>query len=66
MKVQPRLGVNYHGDNYVTYSGVVKDEASRTSIIDTLKGVFGAGNVFGEIKVDPNAEAATWLDKQRP
>jgi hypothetical protein len=25
MKVQPRLGVNYHGDNYVTYSGVVKD-----------------------------------------
>ncbi len=62
-KVQPRLGVNYHGDNYVTYSGVVKDEASRTSIIDTLKGVFGAGNVFGEIKVDPNAEAATWLDK---
>ena len=63
MKVQPRLGVNYHGDNYVTYSGVVKDEASRTSIIETLKGVFGAGNVFGDIKIDPNAGAATWLDK---
>ena len=47
MKVQPRLGVNYHGDNYVTYSGVVKDEASRTSIIDTLKGVFGAQDVIG-------------------
>ena len=59
--VNPRLGVNYHDSGYVTYSGVVKDEAGRTSIIDTIKGVFGAGNVKGDITVDPNAAAAPWL-----
>ena len=59
--VNPRLGVNYHDSGYVTYSGVVKDEAGRTSIIDAIKGVFGAGNVKGDITVDPNAAAAPWL-----
>jgi OOP family OmpA-OmpF porin len=61
--VNPRLGVNYHDSGYVTYSGVVKDEEGRTSIIDVLKGVFGAGNVKGDIDVDPNAAAAPWLVK---
>ena len=42
--VNPRLSVNYHDSGYVTYSGVVKDEDGRTSIIDAIKGVFGAGN----------------------
>lgn len=60
-RVNPRLGLNYHDSGYVTYSGVVKDEAGRTSIIDTIKGVFGAGNVKGDITVDPNAAAAPWL-----
>jgi outer membrane protein OmpA-like peptidoglycan-associated protein/uncharacterized protein YidB (DUF937 family) len=59
--VNPRLGVNYHDSGYVTYSGAVKDEASRTAIIDTIKGVFGAGNVRGDITVNPNAAAAPWL-----
>lgn len=59
--VNPRLGVNYHDSGYVTYSGVVKDDAGRTSIIDTIKSVFGAGNVKGDINVDPNAAAAPWL-----
>ena len=59
--VNPRLGVNYHDSGYITYSGVVKDEAGRSSIIDAIKGVFGAGNVKGDITVDPNAAAAPWL-----
>jgi len=59
--VQPKLGVNYHDSGYVTFSGVVKDEASKSSIIETLKSVFGAGNVFGDITVNPNAAAAPWL-----
>jgi hypothetical protein len=59
--VNPRLGVNYHEGGYVTYSGVVKDETGRTSIIDAIKGIFGAGNVKGDITVNPNAAPAPWL-----
>ena len=59
--VNPRLGLNYHDSGYVTYSGVVKDEAGRTSIIDIINGAFGAGNVKGDITVNPNAAAAPWL-----
>jgi OmpA-OmpF porin, OOP family len=59
--VNPRLGVNYHDGGYVTYSGVVKDEAGRTSIIDTIKGIFGVDNVKGDITVNPKAAPAPWL-----
>ena len=59
--VNPKLGLNYHDSGYVTYSGVVKDEAGRTSIIDIINGAFGAGNVKGDITVNPNAAAAPWL-----
>jgi outer membrane protein OmpA-like peptidoglycan-associated protein/uncharacterized protein YidB (DUF937 family) len=64
--VNPRLGVNYYDSGYITYSGVVKDEASRTSIIDAIKGVVGAGNVKGDITLDPNAAAAPWLAHLKP
>ncbi len=59
--VQPKLGVTYHDSGFVTYSGTVRDEASRSSIIDTLKSAFGDGNVFGDLAIDPNAAAAPWL-----
>ena len=45
--------MNYHDSGYVTYSGVVKDEATRASIIDAIKGVCGAGNAKGDITLDP-------------
>jgi OmpA-OmpF porin, OOP family len=45
----------------ITYSGAVNDEATRTSIIDSLKAVFGADKVKGNISVDANAGAAPWL-----
>jgi OmpA-OmpF porin, OOP family len=40
---------------------VVHDDATRTSIIDSLQGVFGADKVEGEISVNANAGAAPWL-----
>ena len=58
--------MNYHDSGYVTYSGVVKDEAGRASIIDAIKGAFGAGNVKGDITLDPNAAAAPWLAHLKP
>jgi outer membrane protein OmpA-like peptidoglycan-associated protein len=48
-------------DGAITYSGAVHDEATRTSIIDSLKGVFGAAKVKGDITVDANAGPAPWL-----
>jgi outer membrane protein OmpA-like peptidoglycan-associated protein/uncharacterized protein YidB (DUF937 family) len=58
--VQPRLSMK-HEDGVVNFSGVVKDEASRNSIIETLKSVFGDANVKGDITVNPAAAPATWL-----
>jgi OmpA-OmpF porin, OOP family len=48
-------------DGIVTYSGAVHDEATRTSIIDSLKAVFGADKVKGDIAIDANAGPAPWL-----
>ena len=48
-------------DGVITYSGAVHDEATRASIIDSLKAVFGASKVKGDITVDANAGPAPWL-----
>jgi outer membrane protein OmpA-like peptidoglycan-associated protein/uncharacterized protein YidB (DUF937 family) len=56
----PKLALN-NDDGTITVSGVVKDEATRASILDTLKAVFGVGNVKGDVNVNPNAAPASWL-----
>jgi outer membrane protein OmpA-like peptidoglycan-associated protein/uncharacterized protein YidB (DUF937 family) len=48
-------------DGVITYSGVVHDESTRTSIVDALKGVFGADKVKGDITINANAGPARWL-----
>ena len=48
-------------DGVITYSGAVHDEATRSSIIDSLRGVFGATKVKGDIAIDANAGPAPWL-----
>ena len=45
----------------ITYTGTVHDESTRTSIMDALKGVFGADKVRGDITIDANAGPAPWL-----
>ena len=48
-------------DGIITYSGVVHDESTRTSITDALKGVFGADKVKGDITINASAGPAPWL-----
>jgi outer membrane protein OmpA-like peptidoglycan-associated protein/uncharacterized protein YidB (DUF937 family) len=48
-------------DGIITYSGTVHDESTRTSIMDALKGVFGADKVKGDITINANAGPAPWL-----
>jgi len=48
-------------DGVITYSGVVHDESTRTSIMDALKGTFGVDKVKGDITINANAGPAPWL-----
>ncbi len=48
-------------DGVITYSGAVHDEATRSSIIDALRGVFGASKIKGDITLDANAGPAPWM-----
>ena len=56
----PRLAIS-NDDVVIHYSGVVHDEETRNSIVNSLKAVFGADKVQGDIAVDLNRAAAPWL-----
>jgi OmpA-OmpF porin, OOP family len=45
----------------IHYSGSVHDEETRTSIINSLKAVFGADRIQGDIGIDLNRSAVPWL-----
>jgi outer membrane protein OmpA-like peptidoglycan-associated protein/uncharacterized protein YidB (DUF937 family) len=44
----------------VQYSGVVPDEQTKQNIMNQLNSTFGAGNISGDISVNPRARAAAW------
>ncbi len=56
----PRLALS-NDNGLVTYSGAVRDETTRTTVVDALKAAFGANRTKGDIGVDPNAGPAPWL-----
>jgi len=58
--IPPRL-VLRNDNGVIAYSGVVRDEATRSSIVDALKAVYGSDNIKGSIAVEPNAGPASWL-----
>lgn len=57
---QPWLWVTDDNGTF-TYSGQVRDEASRTSILNALRAEYGADKIKGAITVDPNVAPAPWL-----
>jgi OOP family OmpA-OmpF porin len=46
----------------IVYSGTVEDDATRTAITDSLKTVFGADNISGELAVDKQAGPEGWTN----
>jgi outer membrane protein OmpA-like peptidoglycan-associated protein/uncharacterized protein YidB (DUF937 family) len=48
-------------DGIIHYSGSVHDEETRNAIINSLKAVFGADRIQGDIGIDLNRGAAPWL-----
>lgn len=58
--IAPRLWVS--NDNGVaSYSGLVRDDATRSSMIDALTRAFGAANTRGYIAVNSNVGPVPWL-----
>ena len=60
--IDPQLTLN-NRDGKVTYSGVVRDEATRTAIVSALRTAFGDANVSGDLRVDGNVRRAAWLGR---
>ena len=58
----PQLSLS-NRDGKVTYSGVVRDQATRTAIVNGLRNTFGATNISGDVRVDPDVKAAAWTPK---
>src|SRR5262245_4863704 len=44
----------------IKYSGVVPDEQTKQNIQNQLSSTYGANNISGDIKVDPNAGNVAW------
>jgi len=60
----PFLSLTY--DNGVLgFSGVVRDEATRTAVLDALRAQYGTDKIRGSIAVDPRVGVASWIDNLR-
>ena len=60
--IDPQLSVN-HSDGKVVYSGRVRDDVARQTIVDALQMVFGPDPISGELRVDRNVRPAAWLPR---
>lgn len=50
---------------HIAYKGSVHDDATRATILDALKSVFGSKHIQGDIAVDPNRGPAPWAEYLR-
>ncbi len=60
--VDPQLTLS-NRDGKVTYSGVVRDESTRSAIVTALGKTFGEANVSGDLRIDRNVKQAAWLPR---
>jgi OOP family OmpA-OmpF porin len=60
--IDPQLTLS-NRDGQVTYSGLVRDEATRTTVVRALNTTFGEANVSGDLRIDRNVKPAPWLPR---
>jgi outer membrane protein OmpA-like peptidoglycan-associated protein/uncharacterized protein YidB (DUF937 family) len=60
--IDPQLTLS-NRDGKVTYSGLVRDEATQSAIVNALRTTFGEANVDGSLRIDPNVRRAAWLPR---
>jgi uncharacterized protein YidB (DUF937 family) len=58
--IDPQLTVTKR-DGRVTYSGIVRDEATISSIVNALRATYGDANIQGDVRVDSKVKPAEWL-----
>ena len=58
--IDPQLTL-VNRDGKVTYSGVVRDEATQSAVVSALRATFGEANIDGSLRVDRNVRRAAWL-----
>jgi outer membrane protein OmpA-like peptidoglycan-associated protein len=57
---EPQLTLS-NTEGKINYSGLVRDDATRTAIVDALHSTFGEANVDGDLRIDRRVKAAGWL-----
>jgi OmpA-OmpF porin, OOP family len=60
--IDPQLTL-VNRDGKVTYSGVVRDEATQSAIVNALRATFGEANIEGSLRIDRNVRRAAWLPR---
>jgi outer membrane protein OmpA-like peptidoglycan-associated protein/uncharacterized protein YidB (DUF937 family) len=50
-------------DGKVTYSGLVRDDATQTAIVSALRTTFGEANIEGNLRIDPSVRPAAWMPR---
>ena len=60
--IDPQLTLS-NRDGHITYSGVVRDEATRLAIVKGLGLSVGPRSISGDLRIDPNVRRATWLPR---
>jgi outer membrane protein OmpA-like peptidoglycan-associated protein/uncharacterized protein YidB (DUF937 family) len=58
--IEPQLTLN-NRNGTITYSGVVRDNATRSAIVSALGTAFGKENIDGDLRIDPHVKRAAWL-----
>ena len=60
--IDPQLMLS-NRDGRITYSGLVRDAATRTAIVNALRTTFGEANIRGDVRIDGNVKRAVWLPR---
>jgi OmpA-OmpF porin, OOP family len=59
--IPARLALS-NDNGLIVYSGTVRDDATRTAITDSLKAVFGAAKITGDLAIDQHVGEAGWTE----
>ena len=60
--IDPQLTLS-NRDGKISYSGLVRDSATRTAIVNALGTTFGEANISGDVRIDSNVKRAVWLPR---
>jgi outer membrane protein OmpA-like peptidoglycan-associated protein len=60
--IDPQLTLS-NRDGKISYSGVVRNEATRSVIMKELRTTFGEHNINGDLRVERNVKRAAWMPR---